>query len=555
MTAISKQYLLGVLLFFGWLIQLEALRPSRGIRGISSSPVPEVQQRKLQVVEERKEDKEKDKNKEEEAEDEKDKEEIEDEEQIDADLDEEAEAEEEPEPEEETTQEESDPEPEPEPVTDDEPNPATDDELEPATDDEPEPATDDEPEPATDDEPEPATDDETTNNNDEEDTQEEEVEEDPITDDEPEETLSPDETATTSPTEISTVVPTFIDVVAENETTTNNTLDELEELEAEVVSFSVELSSFSISIDHDELIQKDPGIQVHLHAEMRRSLPNIVAIEMTFSSSTVPSRNRRRLIPQLLEYTEATAFFEGPPRHEDEDVLQLQAQILSDQDAIAAVIAANLETTTSTFTVSAIEVEAIPAEDAGTANGISGGDSSSNNEDGGLSTTGLALVLVAACVGGLVFTGVCLLAVKNPDPRTQQVGTASQYSMPPKDEVVEKGEVLNRTFDTEDTSPNHKASDSESDQVHEKFAQSMEEHEFEGAWKGTGTAPVRAQASVMRGTLIEKPSFDQSFEDEATDDDDLKRELGEQLSDLQASVKAAREKTQKLLDEAKTQKY
>ena len=33
--------------------------------------------------------------------------------------------------------------------------------------------------------------------------------------------------------------------------------------------------------------------------------------------------------------------------------------------------------------------------------------------------------------------------------------------------------------------------------------------------------------------------------------EDLKKELGQQLSELQASVKAAREKTQRLLDEAK----
>ena len=37
----------------------------------------------------------------------------------------------------------------------------------------------------------------------------------------------------------------------------------------------------------------------------------------------------------------------------------------------------------------------------------------------------------------------------------------------------------------------------------------------------------------------------------STHPEDLKKELGEQLTELQASVKAAREKTQKLLNESK----
>jgi hypothetical protein len=43
------------------------------------------------------------------------------------------------------------------------------------------------------------------------------------------------------------------------------------------------------------------------------------------------------------------------------------------------------------------------------------------------------------------------------------------------------------------------------DQVREEFAQSIEKHSFTSVWQQQGgKGPVQAQASVMRGMLIEK---------------------------------------------------
>jgi len=317
--------------------------------------------------------------------------------------------------------------------------------------------------------------------------------------------------------ELPTDAPVIVETVAPNENATD--------------MYTITLAPFTIELDYEETITEDPGIEEYLTFEMMRGGGhNLEEIELDMTVATV--YGRRRLKSQVLYYT-GIAVFEGLPVWEEAEMQGLQNQILTNEEAVSTVIAISLGENPANFTVSAVavEVDAIAAEEPTGAQ--------EEAEEEGLSTTGLAIVLVAACVGALSLTIICLVAVRKPEQKLQPYGGASQSlkvsTKSPDDakKPEDKAEELNKTFDTEE------------DQVHEEFADKMEKHTFDGSWND-GKGSVRALASVGKGSFNENDN-----EADGVKPDDIKEELGQQLSELQASVKAAREKTQKLLDESK----
>lgn len=302
--------------------------------------------------------------------------------------------------------------------------------------------------------------------------------------------------------------------------------------------YTVALAPFTIELDYEETITEDPGIEMYLTLEMMRGGANNledVELDMTVAAGD----ERRRLQSQVLSYT-GTATFVGPPVHEEAAVQTLQTQILSNEQKVSSVIAISLGEHPANFTVVTVELATDAVDAEGTA------DVPQEPAEEGLSTTGLAIIIVAAVVGGISLTIICLVAIKKPEKKLQPYAGVDQSLKASSKAPVEakktadegKKEDLNKTFDTEE------------DEVRDEFADKMEKHNFDGSWKKDGskegTGSVRMLASVGRGSFHESDN-----EADGEQPDDIKEELGHQLSELQASVKAAREKTQKLLEESK----
>ena len=188
-----------------------------------------------------------------------------------------------------------------------------------------------------------------------------------------------------------------------------------------VGAFRIPLESFSIGIDYHQVIEEDPGIQDYLLTEMKQTLANLYKIELAFSSGATPAeaqqananrdggrRRRRRLVQQYLYYT-GTAYFEGGPSLEPETVVDLQTALLSDADAVRAVILASLggatDDTNNDLAVSSIVMNepaiVVAAGTTGNADQTTDAEDRDDSGDGELSTTGLVIVIVAAVVGGI----------------------------------------------------------------------------------------------------------------------------------------------------------
>lgn len=261
--------------------------------------------------------------------------------------------------------------------------------------------------------------------------------------------------------------------------------------------YSVDLAPFTVEFDYSEKVTEDPGIEEYLFQEMvRGGAYNLNEVNLQVTVASV--YGRRRLASQVLYYTGA-AVFEAPPVYEESQVQGLQNQILSDEEAVAAAIAESLGADPSTFVVSSIVVEGAAVDGGSDTDTI-------EPEDDELSTTGLAIVIVAACIGAVSITLIVAVALKKPAPHKPYDGANPSRSLKVSskevatpdaskaDTKVEPKEDLNKTFDTE------------SDVVHEEFAQNMEKHSFIGSWsknkgKDNGKGgPVNMQASVGRGS-------------------------------------------------------
>ena len=258
-------------------------------------------------------------------------------------------------------------------------------------------------------------------------------------------------------------------------------------------AYSYDLAPFSITIQYDEKVSEDPGLEEYLFAEMvEGGAYNLVALDLQLTSATV--YGRRRLASQNLYY-KGSATFEGTPVYEESQVLALQRNILKKEGEIAAVIAESLGVEPSTFVVSSISVE-MDSE-------IESDEVSAEPEDEKLSTTGLSIIIVAAVIGGVSLTLIAMVALTQPSPPKPYDRTNRSIAVPSKDVAPElkaaegPKEDLNKTFETEE------------EQVHEEFAQNMENHSFDGSWKNKG--PVTMQASVGRGSYNEVSSHVSHF--------------------------------------------
>jgi hypothetical protein len=204
--------------------------------------------------------------------------------------------------------------------------------------------------------------------------------------------------------------------------------------------FTVPLSPFAISLEGALLENEDFDLEVYLLTHMQKTLTNLINITLEAepympvveepkdepvtlpemaNATTSNSTNMRRLLRaavvhrKLQEYTlsfTGSATFMGPPMRTQEEVDVALATALQDTDALMVYLEESPAFTGNNITFEGVEVETEkptekPMEETNetstTETGIQGIEAEEKSDDDGLSTTGLTIVIVAACVGGL----------------------------------------------------------------------------------------------------------------------------------------------------------
>lgn len=240
--------------------------------------------------------------------------------------------------------------------------------------------------------------------------------------------------------------------------------------------FNVALASFTISLNYGEPINADPGIEEYLTNELVNSFGNLVAVYLEFSNSFVKNDGaRRNLLQQVLSYA-GSATFEGDPFRDEEEVQSIQASILTDRLAVSTVIAESLGTDPNTFAISAVESQ----------NDVKKPDNCKDSDaNGGVSTTGLILVIIAVVVGAASLPVIWLAALPKKDPNAVDVKHGLRLAHELVGSKKAKGK-LGATFDTARASLNC------DDLVHEEFTKNMETHSFAADWEPGSTSPQAA---------------------------------------------------------------
>ena len=208
-----------------------------------------------------------------------------------------------------------------------------------------------------------------------------------------------------------------------------------------VGAYLISLEPFSIEIDYGgEPVTEDPGMQGYLYQEMKAELDNLYKIELQMSSgATVEeaqaaatndnNKQRRHLVQQYLYYT-GTAYFDGAPVHEEQTVRDLQASILSDTEAVTSTIGSSLGTSNTgasdDLSVSSVVMDSQQASSSG----------ENGDDSDGLSTTGLAIVIVASVIGGLALV-VIVCGEYMTTARVAAQGTTHNYVLDAKESPME----------------------------------------------------------------------------------------------------------------------
>lgn len=184
--------------------------------------------------------------------------------------------------------------------------------------------------------------------------------------------------------------------------------------------FSVALDPFSLTVD-GAVTEEDLDLETYLFNYMVTFMPNLVSIDLdsetivdgqiTEEESSGNSTRRmlraevnteRSLVVQTFYY-EGNASFVGPPMRSHDEVDAALTYALEDTQALQE----HLEATFPSANV-AIDVGDDPMAVGATS------EEQEKSEETGLSTTGLSIVIVAACVGGISLLIIIMVGISGP---------------------------------------------------------------------------------------------------------------------------------------------
>lgn len=195
---------------------------------------------------------------------------------------------------------------------------------------------------------------------------------------------------------------------------------------ADNTTSTVALEPFSLTVD-GAIDEEDLNLDQYLLTYMSAFMPSLIAIDLTSTSvveessgddmdTTADNTTRSlrsyqatvRFLAVQTFYYEGTATFEGEaPSAADVDTVLTQA--LSDTDALQAHLVASAPDSNATVT------GAVPGE---TSPAGATGEIDVDDEDDGLSTTGLSIVIVASCVGGISLLIIVMVGLSGPSGNT-----------------------------------------------------------------------------------------------------------------------------------------
>jgi hypothetical protein len=203
--------------------------------------------------------------------------------------------------------------------------------------------------------------------------------------------------------------------------------------------FQVELNPFTLYFDSDVLEGTELKMNEYLLSHMSETLDNLVAIDLTFektsaeedmeasamnvtANETAPEErkllsNLHRLLAEQALYFTGNATFEGPPRRSEEEVFTALTDAVEDTKALNDHLRDNADDVT--FTGGEVEETEEEEEEEeedpdNTPDGLSRAVQSGSDDD--LSVTGLTIVIVAACVGGVSLLIILMVGLTGRGP-------------------------------------------------------------------------------------------------------------------------------------------
>jgi hypothetical protein len=213
--------------------------------------------------------------------------------------------------------------------------------------------------------------------------------------------------------------------------------------------FSVPLEPFSLTVDGD-VVEEDLNLDAYLLTYMKGFMNNLIAIDLQASvfteededdmdtTATAAAENATRtrslrayhVTARVLTvqsfYYEGTATFEGPPMRTSEEVDAALTYALQDTAALQA----HLQSSDSPEAAGATVTAAKPNDPAPTTTTDAAiGVEEETTEDDGLSTTGLSIVIVASCVGGISLLIIIMVGLSGPSGSTSGKGGLPEQAL------------------------------------------------------------------------------------------------------------------------------
>ena len=178
---------------------------------------------------------------------------------------------------------------------------------------------------------------------------------------------------------------------------------------------TVTLTPFTLYVEGGEITEDELNLEAYLEAALGATDVELMIVNPEQEEEVVNStrflRQLERFLQQSVFYYEGTATFEGAA---PDDVHDQVTAALSDSEALTAhVNLPNITVTASPNTNPDGSVAVV----AGAESGVTTSDSS----DDGLTTTGLAIVIVAASIGGISLLIIVLVGATGPSGSTAQL--------------------------------------------------------------------------------------------------------------------------------------
>lgn len=187
--------------------------------------------------------------------------------------------------------------------------------------------------------------------------------------------------------------------------------------------FSVPLDPFSLTVNGD-ITEDDLNLEKFLFNYMQTFMPNLVSIDL--ESETVlegqtdaddaPSADEGNSTGRMLRvtsrgltvqtfYFEGNASFVGPPMRTHKEVDAALTYALGDTAALKAHLEAEFSFSSVNIAITANTGDGKPITDA---------VSAKEDDSDGISTTGLSIVIVASCVGGISLLIILMVGLSGP---------------------------------------------------------------------------------------------------------------------------------------------